>query len=223
MKKIIYVISLVLLVACSARSNEDKALELIEPRLKAILNNPKSYEFISIRLDSCYSNSQMNPEMFVFATEISKLWKDYKEFSTEAETAESFMTIYAPSNGYQDAHTKQQYKKYKTDLDKSNKKKDAAKAKILQLYKDNKQLLINIFQNNDTKGDFIGWVSNIRFRCENNAGMKRTLESFYFFDKSLETITHIFHQDDLEVLQQKDLEDIQYEFEKELKDMFQLE
>ena len=59
MKKVFFAItSLVLLVSCSVKTNEEKARELIEPQVKSNLIKPESYEFAQMQLDSCFSDSQ---------------------------------------------------------------------------------------------------------------------------------------------------------------------
>jgi hypothetical protein len=68
---------------------------------------------------------------------VAKLFKEYKEYMSEAEDAESSMTIFAPSFGYQSAHEKQQHEKYKVEMEKAQRKATTAKEKILHLYKDN--------------------------------------------------------------------------------------
>ena len=105
--------SLVLFASCSVMTNEDKARELIESDVKANLIKPESYEFAQIKLDSCFSDSQYNPEALTFAMNVAKLYKEYKEYASDAERAESSMTIYAPSYGYQSAHDKLQQQRYK--------------------------------------------------------------------------------------------------------------
>ena len=94
MKKVLLpLFCLALLASCSVKTNEEKARELIESDVKANLIKPESYEFAQIKLDSCFSDSQYNPEAIAFAMNVAKLYKEYKEYASEAERAESSMTI----------------------------------------------------------------------------------------------------------------------------------
>ena len=96
MKKLIFtVIAFTLLTACSTKTNDEKARELIEPEVKANLIKPESYEFAQMRLDSCFSDSQQNPNVIAFALEVAKLFNEYNGYTSDAERAESSMTIYA--------------------------------------------------------------------------------------------------------------------------------
>ncbi|MBR1505538.1 MAG: hypothetical protein IJ614_05465 [Prevotella sp.] len=210
-------ISLLLLVSCSEKTNEEKAREIIEPQVKANLIKPESYEFAQIRLDSCFSDSQFNPEAIVFAMKVAKLFKEYKEYSYDAESAESSMTIYAPSYGYQDAHSKQQQKKYKAEMEKAQRKAKVTKENILQLYKDNKKLLMNF---GDGKHEFIGWMVAFGYRAETAGGMKTMGEGLFYLNKDLTEVTHRFSEKDMMNMQSSDLEDLKYEFEDELKELF---
>ena len=218
MRKVLFaVISLALLASCSVKTNEEKARELIEPQVKSSLIKPESYEFAQIKIDSCFSDSQHSPEAIVFALEVAKLWNEYKEYSSDAERAESSMTIYAPSYGYQSAHSKQQQKKYKAEMEKAQRKAADAKAKIIQLYQDNKQLFINI---GTGKHEFIGWMADFGYRAETAGGMKTMGECLFYLNKDLTEITHRFTDEDMRDMQSADIDDLKYEFEDELKDIF---
>lgn len=210
--------SFALLASCSVKTNEEKARELIGPEVKANLIKPESYEFAQLQLDSCFRDDiQSNPEMFVFALKVAKLFNEYKEYMSEAERAESSMTIFAPSYGYQSAHSKQQQKKYKAEMERAQRKATAAKEKIVQLYKDNKPLFTNLKQG---KHEFLGWAATLGYRAEAVGGMKTMGGSFFFLNKDLTEITHRFTEEDLMLIESADLDDLKYEFEEELKEFF---
>ena len=218
MKKGLFaIISLALLASCSVKTNEEKARELIEPEIKSHLIKPESYEFAQMQLDSCFSDSQSNPDAIVFAAKVAKLWNEYKEYSSDAESAESSMTIYAPSFGYQDAHSKQQQKKYRAEMEKAKRKAADTKAKIIQLYKDNEKLFKNIY---DGKHEFIGWMVTFGYRAETAGGMKTMGHALYYLNQDLSEVTHRFTDEDLMDMQSADIDDLKYEFEDELKELF---
>lgn len=217
-KGLFAIISLVLLASCSVKTNEEKARELIEPEIKSHLIKPDSYEFAELQLDSCFSDdTHRNPEAIVFALKLAKLWNEYKKYSSDAERAESLMTIYAPSFGYQDAHSKQQQKKYKAEMEKAKRKAADAKSNILQLYKDNKKLFKNI---NDGKHEFVGWMAAFGYRVETADGIKTMGHALYYINHDLTEVTHRFTDEDLIDMRTADLDDLNYEFEEELKDLF---
>ena len=218
MKKILFAITcLVLLVSCSVKTNEEKARELIEPQVKSSLIKPESYEFAQIQLDSCFSDSQQNPEVITFAMKVAKLFNEYKDYTSDADRAESSMTIYAPSYGYQSAHDKQQQKKYKAEMEKARRKAANAKEQIIQLYRDNKKLF-TAFQSG--KHEFIGWMAVFGYRAETAGGMKTMGEGLFYLNKDLTEITNRFTEEDMRDMQSAGLDDLKYEFEDELKDIF---
>lgn len=218
MRKVLFTITcLALLTSCSVKTNEEKARELIEPEVKANLIKPESYEFAQIRLDSCFSDSQHNPEALVFALKVAKLFNEYKEHSSDAERAESSMTIYAPTYGYQDAHSKQQQKKYKAEMEKAQRKATAAKEQILQLYKDNKQMITDF---ESGKHDFTGWAVTFGYRAETAGGLKTMGGALFYLNKDLTEITHRFSEEDMREIESAEGEDLRYEFEDELKEIF---
>ena len=111
MKKALFVFfSLALFASCSVKTNEEKARDIIESDVKAHLIKPESYKFAQIKVDSCFSNSLYNPEALAFSMSVAKLYSEYKEYASDAERAESSMTIYAPSYGYQSAYSAQAIK-----------------------------------------------------------------------------------------------------------------
>lgn len=218
MRKVLFAITcLALLASCSVKTNEEKARELIEPEVKANLIKPESYEFAQIQLDSCFSDSQHNPEAIVFALKVAKLFNEYKEYSEDAERAESSMTIYAPSYGYQSAHSAQQQKKYKAEMEKAKRKAADAKDQIIQLYKDNKSLIEGLASG---KHDFAGWAVSFGYRAETAGGMKTMGGSLFYLDKDLTKITHRFTEEDMNEIQSAGIDDLKYEFEDEFKEIF---
>lgn len=208
---------IILLASCSVKTNEEKARELIEPEVKANLIKPESYEFAQIQLDSCFSDSQHNPEAIMFALKVAKLFNEYKNYSEDAESAESSMTIYAPSYGYQSAHSAQQHKKYKVEMEKAQRKAAAAKDQIIQLYKDNKQLILG-FENG--KHDFTGWAVTLGYRAETAGGLKTMGGALFYLNKDMTEITHRFTEEDMKDIQSAGIDDLKYEFEDELKEIF---
>lgn len=209
--------SLVLLASCSVKTNEEKARELIEPQVKSSLIKPESYEFAQMQLDSCFSDSQQNPEVIAFALKVAKLFNEYKGYASDAERAESSMTIYAPSYGYQSAHSAQQQKKYKAEMEKARRKAADTKDQIIQLYKDNKALF-TAFQSG--KHEFIGWMAVFGYRAETAGGMKTMGEGLFYLNKDLSEITARFTKEDMIEMESADLDDLKYEFEDELKEVF---
>ena len=209
--------SLVLLASCSVKTNEEKARELIEPQVKSSLIKPESYEFAQMQLDSCFSDSQQNPEVIAFALKVAKLFNEYKGYASDAERAESSMTIYAPSYGYQSAHSAQQQKKYKAEMEKARRKAADTKDQIIQLYKDNKALF-TAFQSG--KHEFIGWMAVFGYRAETAGGMKTMGEGLFYLNKDLSEITARFTKEDMIEMESADLDDLKYEFEDELKYVF---
>lgn len=196
MKKVLFAISIVLLVSCSVKTNEEKARELIEPKVKANLIKPESYEFAQMQLDSCFSDSQQNPEAIAFALKVAKLFKTYKYYVSAAESAESSMTFYAPSYrySYQSAYFKQQYQVHKTEMEKAKRKAADTKENIIQLYKDNWNLIENL---SSDKHEFIGWMCTFAYRAETIGGMKSIGEELFYLNQDLTEITYRFTKEDV--------------------------
>ena len=220
MKKIVFaVIGLALLASCSVKSNEEKARELIEPQIKASLIKPETYEFAKLQLDSSFSNSVTSPETFMFLIKISKLYNEYKKNMSDAESAESSMSIYAPSFGYQSEHDKIQQKKYKAEMEKAQRKATRVKEEILDTYKKNKELIMSA-QSQSPKSEFIGWAAEIAYRAETAGGLKIMSESLFFLNKDFTEITYSLSEDDMKDVNPEIIDELSYEFEEELQELF---
>lgn len=220
MRQFLFVIaSLAFLASCSVKTNEEKARELIEPQVKSHLIKPETYEFAEIKIDSCFSDDiEHNPDVFVFSLKVAKIYKEYKKYMSEAELAESSMTIYASSYGYQDAHSKQQEKKYKAEMEKAKRKAETAKEEILNLYKDNRKFINGL---KEGKHEFLGWMVAFGYRAETSGGMKRMSGVLCYLNKDLTEVNYLFSEEDLETVQDPEIDDLQYEFEDELKEIFE--
>lgn len=185
------IIGLAVLISCTSKTNEEKARKLIEPEIKSSLLKPGSYEFAKIKVDSCFTDSDFNPELIRFAQLVDASFDLYKRYSREAETSESMMLIYAPRY-YDSAHDAHERKKYKSEMEKAQKKAAAQKEQIIQLYKNNRELLEN-YQNG--KHEFLGWAVSFRYRAEDNEGIKLMDEVLVFTDKKFTEITDCFTSD----------------------------
>lgn len=221
MKKIFYILlsAILIFVSCSSPSPEEQAKKLMEQLTMKNLVKPDSYEFVDMKFDSCFYGSQISPEVFQFVIELSQLYSDYNEFKRKSNIAEQHLAIYAPSPyGYDSAINKLQRKQYQEEFDKANRKKEDNKAKILQLYKDNTDL-IKAFANGG--GEFTGFFGVLQYRAETNGGYKRNGEDLYFFDKNITNVVAAYSGDEFQDL--SILEDINYEFEAELAELFNQE
>lgn len=218
MKKYLFItISMVLIASCSVKTNEEKARELIEPDVKEHLIKPESFQFAEFQLDSCFKDDPRNPESMIFSLKLIKLYNEYKEFSKEAERAESYMTIYDSSYGYQSAHSKLQEEKYKAEMERARHKVSMVKDKIFQLYKDNQHMLENI---NNGNHELMGWVAYFSFRTETAGGHKTMGVAVYYLNKELNKITHRLSEEELKNIERNNIDDLKYELREDLSEMF---
>lgn len=218
MKNILFaVISLALLASCSVKSNEEKVRELIEPQIKASLIKPETYEFAELRLDSCFSNTQTDPKIMLLGMKVAKLYNEYKGYMSDAEQAESSMTLYAPSYGYQSAHSKLQQKKYKAEMERARRKAAEVKEQILQIYRSNKKLFVNL---DSLDHEFVGWIASVGFRAETGGGTKTMSGNLFLLNKDFTEVIYQFSEQDITEFRFANTDDLKYDFEKELREIF---
>lgn len=212
MRKLLFaIISLMVLTSC-AKNNEEKARELIEPEVKANLIRPDSYDFVSMRLDSCFADCENDPEYLAFALNAARLFKEYKKYTSEVEEAEGKMSINAGFSGPQDAYPALQYKKYKAEMEKAQRKADAIREQILSACKAKQSQLLA----SPPRHEFIGWMAIITYRVETAGGIKTMSESTYFLNNDLTQITAHLSREDLEELQSANISDFAEEFGEEM-------
>ena len=215
MKKCLFVtLSFLLLASCSVKTNEEKAREIIEPEVKSSLIIPESYEFAQLQLDSCFSDSKQNPKKIEIALKMAKMINDYKRFTYDAESAESSMAIYAPSYGDQSAFEKQQYKKYKTEIEKAKRKASNMKDLILKTFVEYKDMF-GAYESG--KHEFIGGRADISYRAETAGGLKTMGHVLFFLDKDLTKGTYRFDDEEMNSVSYSNFEDFLYELEEDMR------
>ena len=107
----------------------------------------------------------------------------------------------------------QQYKQYKKERDQAMAKAESYKEEIMQLYKNNIEILNDLISK---KHEFNGFMTILSYRAKNNAGNVVMDEILYFFDKDLTKIVARYDQNDLIGLQGFDFNDLKLDFEEEL-------
>ncbi len=212
MRKVFFAITCLVLMASCTRTNEEKARELIEPEVKATLIRPDSYEFANIRLDSCFADSENNPEYLAFALNAARLFKEYKKYMSEVEEAEGKMSINAGFSGPQDAYPARQYRRYKAEMEKAQRRADAIREQILSLSSAIKSQLLA----SPPRHEFIGWMAIIIYRVESAGGIKTIIESTFFLNNDLTEITGHLSRQDLDELQSVNISDFEEEFGDEI-------
>lgn len=102
-------------------------------------------------------------------------------------------------------------------MEKAHRKATTTKEKILQLYKDNKRLITDL---QSVQREFIGWAVSFGFRAETAGGMKTMGEDLFYLNKELTEVTYRFSEEDMKDMLSVDYDDLNYEFEKELKELY---
>lgn len=208
----VFLVSL-LFVSCT-QSNEEKAMALIETDMNQTLLYPSSFEVAKMELDSCFKDDQArNAETFKFGYEIATLYKKYKEAQQNVKHAESSMSIYADSYRMGYDFGVQQYKQHEEERDQAMAKAESYKEEIIQLIKNNIEIINDIISK---KHEFDGFMTVLSYRAKNNAGNVVMDEVLYFFDKDLTKIIARYGQKDLIGLQGFDYNDVKLDFEEEL-------
>ena len=165
MKKLQLLFCAVALIFTSCTlSNEEKAEKLIQESLKGTLYHPDSYEPISTRVDSAFINFEQLATFGEICEELTDLLDKEQEFQRNLKSAESTMSIYAPTRYYYSEHSrveynqhKQEYEEYKAKLEKLAPKIDSALSELRKV------------SNDIYTEEFTGWIVSHRFTSKNGA------------------------------------------------------
>ena len=165
MKKLQLLFCAVALIFTSCTlSNEEKAEKLIQESLKGTLYHPDSYEPISTRVDSAFINFEQLATFGEICEELTDLLDKEQEFQRNLKSAESTMSIYAPTRYYYSEHSrveynqhKQEYEEYKAKLEKLAPKIDSALSELRKV------------SNDIYSEEFTGWIVSHRFTSKNGA------------------------------------------------------
>lgn len=129
MKKYIYLFALLLTAASCAKTNEEIARAFIESQIKEGMNDPSSYEFVSLTpLDSVFSEFKDEPQGKEIRKEINEL--DIKMRAFEKLSEDTY------SNRY--TFTKKQMQQFKDSMNyyfEAKKEKDSYYALVESNYK----------------------------------------------------------------------------------------
>lgn len=212
MKKLLFSIFVLALSACSNPTTEEQVQQIVENDIKSLLLKPESFSLIQFQMDSCFLDDVTTPRSLNFNIELAELFSQYMENKSEADDAESFMSIYTPINSYTSEHAKTEYKQYKAKMEKAQQKADDVKAKIIDLYVQNKEWL-------KTQGqephDHCGMRAYVTYKAQAQGGMTIASDYLYFFDKDLNIVYRI-SSSDMSESKTKMLQDIKYELGEDL-------
>lgn len=203
MKKLLLLFAFVTLqISCINQTPEEKASKLVEAEIKQYLYKPNTYKMIYIQIDSCFSDVTFpNVDAIRLSKKVLNLYKEYKEIKEEVNDVEYYMNLY--SDCYT-SYSKYQYEKYKKEFDFANTKLNDKKNQIIDVYKNNMNLIQNIVNKNH---EFIGMFAVVVYTAENLAGYPVQSSMMYFFDKDITKIIYYTDEDDA-----KELEEISEEF-----------
>lgn len=165
MKKIHLVLCAValLLVSC-AQTNEEKAEKLIQQSLKGTLYHPDSYEPISTRVDSAFINFENFAKVCELCQELEDMLEKEQEYQSKCKSAESIMSIYAPTRYYYSEHSRVEYNQHKQEYEEYKAKLEKIATKIATTIGELREISQNIYSD-----EFSGWIVSHKFTSKNGA------------------------------------------------------
>ena len=182
MKKLL-ILGIFASLLCGCKSNEDKALELIEDRLYKTLYDYESYSPIETEITEAKSLPINNPDVYEGLVAALEILDEISDIEDDLENAKSRMDIWGPPTYYSSSYSDSQYYKYKTEYE------EALSMGIIK-YSELKSLLLELRHTIDgfDCNKVIGWEVKHRFRCKTKGGQSTIGDYRYVIDKDFTKI-----------------------------------
>ncbi len=166
-----------LLIQC--KSNEDKALSLINEQMFKTLYDFDSYQPVETKIDSAFHtpfNDSINLKYAIFCSVFLETVDDYLQ---QAKKAQSAVEIWS------DSYTTYGRQKYFEAYDEATKALASAKTflDMVGIYQDSIKMRSNEFDK-----DFMGWQVTHKFRCKTKGGYSDLSTNVYVMDKKFTKI-----------------------------------
>lgn len=160
MKKVVYLLLLVVVLVSCVQSQEDKANKLIKSELNKSLFKPESYKPVETKVDSAFAPID-DPSLFALLDEYKKIELEIDYVHDKSRLALGKMDIY--DGPYQSAYDKVRYNDSKEEYNQLLEEISILKEKAHNTYLD----IIKIL---DSDKRFIGYIAFHNYRADNNAG-----------------------------------------------------
>ncbi|MBQ7422779.1 MAG: hypothetical protein IJV27_11665 [Prevotella sp.] len=177
------------LLAISCKSNEQKAEALIKDYMFKHLHDYNSYEIVETKVDSAYNRPFYDKAVMSAALSAVKANKETKEHYPKYNRAKSTMEIWEDSfssagrREYRNAR-----KEYLTEF-----------KKFTESFLEYNKSMFAIASTLDTlERQFIGWVVDHKYRCNNRDGNTVLGNDMFVMDRKFKVILFHFDNDDEE-------------------------
>lgn len=163
MKKIILLVCAITALCSCEKSNEEKAREVIESKLKITMKDWSSYEFVEMsKVDSAFTLFMDSNEGKDIRNQISDLSSKRIEYEVNC----NYPRLYG--------------------------KKAQIMKDSIPILKQMEDSLQNVYNTKEKgyKGDFTGYRTKFKFRGNNSLGAKIISSSIYFFNPEITEITN---------------------------------
>lgn len=187
MKRLPYLLLVLCVSVVSCKSNEEKALELIDKQMFQTLFDYESYQPVETKIDSAFTAPYYTDSILALAMiyeEYQKRAEDYKE---KADDAQSTMEIWEDSYS---SYSRSRYKEARTKwIDNT----------IYSLTEHKKALTALLMASEavrDFKPEYWGWSVYHKYRCKSKGGSALLCEAIYIIDTDFSTIIKTIDIDD---------------------------
>lgn len=169
------------------KSNEQKAEALIKDYMYKHLHDYDSYEVVETKVDSAYNKPFFDQGIMSAALNAVEAKEKMDEHSSKYERAQSSMEI------WEDSYSSMGRREYRN----ARKEYISEFLNFSKCYLQYFESLHEISQISDTLDrEFIGWMVDHKYRCNNRGGNKVLGNDIFILDKKFNDILFLFDDDD---------------------------
>lgn len=181
MKNLLFLCMTALVFACT-KSPEERAKDMIQEGVKRMLYNPKSYDAVSLSIDSAFT-PYGSPEFYEQTLKVYELGTEINNLKKIEKNSKSSMALH--SGPYQSSYGKNAYNEAKEKYDETVAKREKLEKKVNKMVNELKEQI-------EAEQQFIGFWAFHRYRAKNNAGTTQFGEIVFLFNKELNQIVDVY-------------------------------
>ena len=188
MKKVLYLILVLIVLAACSQSPEQKAEVLIKDSLKKSLYKPDTYKPVDTKVDSAFTPYD-DPKVIEEVNNFISLTNDAMSLEEEIKKYKKKMALWSGPD--RSEYSKNEYNEAKEQYESNSKVLD----KKIEKVKESMQKLSSMVNG---KKNFICYKATHNYRADNNAGSTLIGNTVFIIDKDFKEVLYSMELDDYE-------------------------
>lgn len=177
----LYILVVSVLLSSCGESQEEKAAKLVKQVVTESAYFPKTYESVSLKIDSAFHTVYVDQAALEAAKKICDAEKDAREAEYDVDHSKSSIALW--SGSYMNDYAKEERSQAQSKLEKAQKKL----GKALSIIEKNKVIVVKRAQEL-ANPEFAGWGLTHKYSLENANGLRIPGEIVVVADKEMKEV-----------------------------------